>query len=516
MDATALLRLYASRRLKQLRHLDAVTCQRHQLLALVHQARHTRFGRAHGFDGIHSVAAFQAQVPLQCHTTLWREYWGKTYPVLENCTWPGRIPYFALTSGTTTASSKAIPVSHQMVHANRRAALDILCWHLACHPESRPLWGKTMMLGGTTALTELAPGVYSGDLSGIAAVTAPLWSRPYLLPPRPIALLEDWDVKLDALAQLALHHRITVLSGTPSWMLPLFQRILTLRDGSGPALPDLQLLVHGGVSFGLYKERISGYLQGTQAQTHEVYPASEGFIAMADDGEEGMRLLVDNGLFYEFVPVADLHDGLPTTQSRRCWLADIICGENYAIALSSNAGVWACLIGDTVRFVSREPPRLVITGRVQAMLSACGEHLTVAELEQAMAQACHALGLGVVDFTVGTLFLPSGQARHGYLVAIASGMDQTPCLHDQLAACLDALLQQGNDDYRSHRQGDVQLLPPLVVLIGEAALHDWLRTQGSLGGQHKLPRVLNDLQRFADLAKALGAWEMLQGRPETM
>ncbi len=516
MDATVLLRLYAGRRLNQLRHLDVVASQRQQLLALVRQARHTSFGRTHDFDGIHSVAAFQTQVPLQCHETLWRDYWSKPYPVLDNCTWPGRIPYFAFTSGTTNASSKAIPVSHQMVRANRRAALDVLCWHLACHPASRPLWGRTMMLGGTTALTALAPGVYSGDLSGISAVTAPLWSRHHLLPPRPIALLEDWDVKLDALAQLALRHRITVLSGTPSWMLPLFERILALRGGKGPALPDLQVLVHGGVSFGLYKERIQGYLRGTQAQTREVYPASEGFIAMADDGEEGLRLLVDNGLFYEFVPVADLQDGMPTSQSRRYWLADVVCGENYAIALSSNAGVWSCLIGDTVRFVSQEPPRLVIIGRVQAMLSVCGEHLTVAELEQAMAQACHALGLSVVDFTVGTLFLPSGRARHGYLVATASGTNQTPCLHDQLAMYLDTLLQQGNDDYRSHRQGNAQLLAPLAALVCEASLENWLRTQGSLGGQHKLPRVLNDTQRFAGLARALGAWDVLQGRPETM
>ena len=516
MDATALLRLYASRRLHRLRRLDAVVSQRAQLRTLVHHARKTVFGRAHGFADIESVAAFQGSVPLQRHESLWNDYWSKTYPVLEDCTWPGRMPFFALTSGTTSASSKAIPVSHQMVRANRRAALDVLCWHLARHPASRPLAGRTLMLGGSTALTMAAPGVRVGDLSGIAAVTAPLWSRWHLQPPQRIALLDDWDAKLDALAQLALQESITVLSGTPSWMLPLFERIMALRDGRGPALPDLQLLIHGGVSFGLYRERICGYLQGTGAQTQEVYPASEGFMAMGDgDEDEGLRLMVDNGLFYEFVPTADLQDGMPTPRSRRHWLEDVAYGVDYAIVLSSNAGVWACLIGDTVRFVNLDPPRLVITGRVQAMLSACGEHLTVAELEQAMARAGHELGVSVEDFTVGTMFFPSGQAQHGYLVAVTPCSDPMPCVHPLLAQRLDALLQQGNDDYRAHRQGDAQLLAPRVVLVSRATLEDWMRARGHLGGQHKLPRVLHDGHRLAALAQALGGWELLQGRADS-
>jgi hypothetical protein len=515
MNATHLLRLHARRRLNWLHHLDALESQKEQLLELVRHARNTTFGREHGFDDMDSVAAFQTCVPLQNHETLWRDYWSKSYPVLEDCTWPGRMPFFALTSGTTSASSKAIPVSHEMVRANRRAALDVLCWHMVHHPTSRLLAGKTLMLGGSTALETLAPGVQAGDLSGIAAVTAPFWSRLYLLPPRHIALLGDWDRKLTALAQLAIHERITVLSGTPSWMLPLFERVIALRGGMGPAFPDLQLLIHGGVSFELYRDRILGYLQDTPAQTREVYPASEGFIAMADGSpEEGLRLMVDNGLFYEFVPAEDLCDGMPVPQSRRRWLADVSCGVNYALALSSNAGVWACLIGDTVRFVNLHPPRLVITGRVQAMLSACGEHLTVAELEHAMTLASHNLGWVVTDFTVGTLFRPSGLAQHGYLVAMPDQASKRPCLHAPLAASIDEILQQGNDDYRAHRQSDAQLLAPLVVLVSEAAVEHWMRATGHLGGQNKLPRVLNDTRRFAALAQALDAWALLQGLQE--
>ncbi len=495
-DATPLLRGYAAFRLAWLRMMDPAATQQRLLLRLLHRAADTRFGRAHGFAAIGSVAEFQARVPLRRYEAFWEEYWRDAHPLLTDITWPGTVPYFALSSGTTSGRTKYVPVTREMVRANSDAALDMLCWHLAQHPRSRVLGGLSFMLGGSTALEAAAPGVRQGDLSGIAAAEVPAWAQPWAWPPPELALIADWDAKLAALAEAAPAERIRALSGTPSWLLMLLER-LAERHGR-PPLPALELLVHGGVAWAPYRDRIAPWLPPRGCATREVYPASEGFFAIADRGDgEGMRLCLDRGCFFEFVPVAELDAPSPT----RHWAATIETGIDYAIVVSSCAGLWAYVVGDTVRFVDRAPaPRLLVTGRTAYSLSAFGEHLDGEEIEAALLAAAGAAGVTVAEYSLGPVFAAAaGRGHHRWLVETAAAAPAEAA--GRLAAAIDAALRAGNDDYDVHRRAG-QLGAPEVVLVPPGGFAAWMRAAGRLGGQHKVPRVIADPDRFAALAAA--------------
>jgi hypothetical protein len=505
IGATPLLRLYARQRRATLAAEDSVAVQEAQLLRLLHQAAATPFGRAHSFADIRSVAEFQARLPIRTYEDFWRDWWQPHFPHLTNVTWPGAIPFFALTSGTTSGRNKYIPVSEAMMRANRRAALDILVHHMTHRPHSRALDGRIFMIGGSTSLKEEAPGIQSGDLSGIVIARPPFWTRPLAFPPRDVALMVDWDAKIAACVAGAATADIRVISGIPSWLQVLFDR--HAAAAGKPALaralyPKLELLVHGGVNFQPYRARFEAFLAGSHAELREVYPASEGFIAIADEGpRDGLRLLADNGLFFEFVPVGELGQPSP----RRFWLANIETGVEYAILVTSCAGLWAYLLGDTVRFVSRRPPRLLVTGRTSYMMSAFGEHLIEAEIEEAVAKAAAAIGTDVSDFTMGAHFpeRPGEVGRHLFIVEFAATV--TPKQLADFASKLDAGLAASNEDYRAHRAGDITISAPDIVAVSKGFFTSWMKARGRLGGQNKVPRVIVDQNLFADLRRAAEA-----------
>jgi hypothetical protein len=494
-DATPLLRLVAGRRIARLQRLDPVRAQRDLLLRLLRHATATRFGQAHGFARLRSVEDYQAAVPLRRYEDFWEGWWRAGYPALRDATWPGLVPYIALSSGTTSGTTKHIPVTRAMVRANRRAALDVLGWHLENHPRSRIFGGLSFMLGGSTALDPVAPGVLQGDLSGIAAAEVPRFLSAWSFPPRDLALIADWERKLEALAQATPTGRIRVLSGTPSWLLVLLERLAS-RHGT-PPLPALELLVHGGVAWAPYRDRMARFLPPGCA-TREVYPASEGFCAIADRGDgEGLRLTVDRGVFWEFVPVEALGHAAPP----RHWAATVETGVDYAVVATTCAGLWSYLLGDTVRFVDRAPPRLLVTGRTSYTLSAFGEHLSGEELERSLLGALAHAGVGLAEYTVGPVF-GAVRGHHRWLVEPAATAADPRALAPRLAAMLDAALITGNDDYAAHRRG-AQLDAPEVVLLPPGAFAAWMRAEGKLGGQHKVPRVIADPERFAQAEAAL-------------
>ncbi len=503
LDATPLLRLYARARLAKLAGLDPVETQRRQLLALLKAARATRFGRDHGFASITDVASFQARVPLRRYEQFWDEYWRNAYPVLVDCTWPGTIPFFAVTSGTTSGVTKNIPCSRPMTRSNRKSALDILVHHLANRPNSRILAGRSFMLGGSVRLREVAPGIFSGDLSGIAGRDVPFWARPRYFPPRELEAIEDWAEKIERLAPASLGADIRSISGTPSWLLLFFERLRQAAGTDDPGLaglyPDLELQIHGGVGFAPYRARFARLLEGSRAETREVYPASEGFIALADLGPgEGLRLQADTGLFYEFVPVEALSEARPP----RLWLADVEIGRDYALAVTTCAGLWSYLVGDTVRFVSLDPPRILVTGRTSYTLSAFGEHLIGEEIEDAVATAARAIGRDLTDFAVGAIVpgADADRAAGGHLY-ICEFEGEPPGARDlaRFAASLDARLSALNEDYAVHRAGDFGMAPPRVVAAPPGAFAAWMQSRGKLGGQNKVPRVITDDALFLAL-----------------
>jgi hypothetical protein len=500
-DATPLLKLYARRRLRVLSRMEPAAAQRAQLAALLRAAAGTGFGRDHGFARIRSPAAFRAAVPLRSYAEFWRAYWQPAFPRLDGVSWPGVIPFFALTSGTTGDATKYIPVSAAMLRANRKAALDLLVHHVAGRPRSRVLGGLNFMLGGSTDLDERAPGVFSGDLSGIAAKTIPWWARTRSFPPLRLALLADWEEKVRRLAEAGVQRDIRSVGGTPSWLLILFDRMAALRGGARRPLrtvwPGLELVVHGGVNFAPYRSRFEALLAGSHAELREVYAASEGFIAGADRGAgEGLRLNLDHGLFYEFVPVEELGAAAPT----RHWIGDAEPGVNYALAVSTCAGLWAYLVGDTVRLVSRDPARVLVTGRTAYGLSAFGEHLIGEEIEGAVAHAAAATGTTVAEYSVGAVFpeTPSVPGGHLYVVEFADGPPSEAALA-RFASTLDTFLCARNEDYAAHRAGGFGMTAPAVLAMGRGGFAAWMKTRGRLGGQHKVPRVINDPETFAEL-----------------
>lgn len=507
LDFTPIFRLYGRHRARQIAHLDPVRAQEHELLRLVSQAKSTRFGIDHKFHQIRTVEDYQARVPVRSYEDFWATYWQPSFPHLSDCTWPGTIPYFALTSGTTSGVTKFIPCSLRMIASNRRAMLDVLTYHLMRRPHSRLLGGHNFMLGGSTSLRELAPGVWAGDLSGIAGKTVPMWARLRYFPPRELETIADWEMKIARLAPASLAADIRAIGGTPSWLLLFFEKLAEVggsREGRLVDLyPNLEMLVHGGVNFAPYRPAFARWLAGSRAETREVYPASEGFIAAADRGDgEGLRLVADNGLFYEFIPLEDLDKD----NARRHWLATIEPGATYAIVVTTCAGLWSYLIGDTVRFIERDPPRLFVTGRTSYYLSAFGEHLVGDEIDAALTSAAEEIRYGITDYAVGPVF-PQRDGEvggHLFIVEFAEG-SPAPDAICAFAQRLDALLAEKNEDYASHRAGDFGMRPPAVHVVAPGTFAAWMKSRDRLGGQNKVPRVINDPDLFANLRTFTGA-----------
>ncbi len=517
-DATWLLRLYARRRLVHLARMDPVDAQRAVLSSLITRARGTKFGRDHGFSLGWSLEEFRSRVPLRDYDAYWQAYWREPFPGLIDCTWPGSIPWFAVSSGTATGTTKYIPVSREMRRSNVRAGADLLTFHLASRPQSRLLAGRVFMLGGSTGLVRHAPGVHSGDLSGIAAATMPAWARLRYFPPRDLEGIADWEQKIDRFAQHSLDADIRAVAGTPSWLLIFFERLAKVAGAAGGGrtsriadiYPNLELLAHGGVAWAPYRDRFNELLEGSRAETREVYAASEGFFAIADgpDGD-GLRLLLDTGIFYEFVPLDQLDSANPDCR----WVGDVEPGVNYALAVSTCAGLWRYLVGDTVTVVDRSPPRVLVTGRTSYMLSAFGEHVIGIEVERAVTEAAREINATVTDFAAGSVFPEKTGTRGGHLYIVEFGPQGTGEGLDaeqrvRFARRLDAALCGLNDDYAAHRADGYGLDAARVDILAPGGFAAWMKSRGKLGGQNKVPRIINDPELLSELRAFADAYNL--------
>jgi GH3 auxin-responsive promoter len=488
--------LHGRLRCQELAFADPVRVQGETLGWLIHKARSTRFGRDHRFGWIRSVAEFQRAVPIRTYEALWADYLRDAYPVFEDLTWPGRIPFLALTSGTTQGATKYIPVSAQMVASNRKAAHTLLAFHMGARPDSRLFHGRFFFLGGSTDLKEPAPGVFEGDLSGIAAIALSPLMRPFAFPPLELALETDWDRKVSELAARSVSEPITMVSGVPSWLLMLFQRILdaTGKRSLAEVWPQLEMVVHGGVKFDPYREAFQSLLGSPAIRLQETYPCSEGFVAFGDPETGLLRLLYDHQLFYEFVPVDELGSPSPT----RHWLGNAQIGINYAIVVSTCAGMWAHVIGDTVRFESLAPPLISFTGRTRYTLSAFGEHLISEEIEAAMARSAADTEATIRDWHVGPVF-KGAMGYHQFIVEFLKEPVDSRAFRDRL----DGELSNRNADYLAHRIPGVGLQSPAMISARSGSFAAWMRRRGKLGGQNKVPRMDNTGTLTSDLVQFL-------------
>jgi hypothetical protein len=495
LDISPVLRLAAARRRAQLARLDPKAAQERTMFNLVRRAMHTKFGRDHGFDAIRSVADFQARVPLRTWNEMWSEYFKPAFPDYSNVSWPGRTPYLALSSGTTSSRTKHVPVTEAMNRSNSRAGFDLLVYHWAAKPHSRLFDGKTFMLGGSTTLVPEGRGVWSGDLSGIAVKRMPAFARPYVFPKEEHALIPNWEEKAELLARDSLDERIRAITGTPAWIIMILERVRALRDERGeagkPLYSHLELYVHGGVNFTPYRHRFQNLFGDLGVDMRECYPASEGFIASADRGfGEGLRLNLDHGMFFEFVPLDELGSAKPT----RHWIANVETDVNYAVVMSTCAGLFAYVVGDTVRFVDKSPPRIL-------MLSAFGEHLLAEQIETGIAEAAAAIHADVTDYSVSAVIAGEGSQRSGhvYITEFAGGAPGTAQL-EAFAKTLDATLRRIVNDYDYYRK-DGRIALPEIRAVPPGMFAGWMKSRGKLGGQHKVPRIINDRELWDDLLR---------------
>ncbi|HEV3237724.1 MAG TPA: GH3 auxin-responsive promoter family protein, partial [Gemmataceae bacterium] len=494
---------------------------------LVRLARNTSFGRDHDFARIRSVEDYRANVPPRDYETFWQQYWQKPFPFLANVTWPTHIPYFALSSGTTTGTTKYIPISPQMLASNRRAATTMLAFLLSAFPKTPLFTGRIFFLGGSTDLRDLsaeanvqstngtikkarvsalpflashqAKPVLAGDLSAIATREVSDVIRPYTFPTLELALIRDWEKKMLLLAEQSAKLPITLIGGVPSWLLVFFEKLkqVTGKSTIAEVWPTLNVVVHGGTNFDPYRTLFAQTIGNEAVHYLDIFPASEGFIATEDPRHGLLRLIPDNQIFFEFVPVEELGQSQPTRHT----VADLEPGVQYAVLLTTCAGLWSYILGDTVCFEKRDPPLLRFTGRTKYFLSAFGEHLISEEVERAVTMAAEQTQAAVVDFHVGPLFpdSPSAPGRHLYFMEFA----QTPSDLAQFTTGLDQALCRINEDYEAHRKGDLTMLAPEVRLMPRGGFTQWMRSKGKLGGQHKVPRMDNSGAVTRDLCEWL-------------
>ena len=484
---------HAHRRVAALDAMDVAKVQEHTLRRLVRKAKRTKFGRDHDLARVGSVADYQARTRVRDYEWFWQTYWKDAYPRLDNITWPWFIPYYALSSGTTSGATKYIPVSREMVASNRKAGFTTTAFFRHAHPDAKLLTGKFFFLGGSTDLRQQADGSLAGDLSGIAAREVYDVLRPYVFPPFELSVVTDWDEKVRRFAELSARMPITALSGVPSWMLVMFAKLKEVTGAKtvAEAWPDLRLIIHGGTKFDPFREVFRREIGSDRVQFCEVYPCSEGFIATEDPRYNLLRIVPDHDIFFEFVPVEELGKDNPTRHT----LANVEIGQQYAVVLTSCAGVWSYLVGDTVAFESRTPPLIRFTGRTKYFLSAFGEHLISEEVERAVAHAGRVCGADAIDFHVGPVF-PAGRAGHHlYLIEFAAGAPDLT----KFAQEIDAELTRINEDYGPHRVNDLAMGVPVVRAVRHGGFAEWMKARGKYGGQNKVPRMDNGGTMTADM-----------------
>jgi len=465
-------------------HTQAIKIQEEWLKNNLKKAEETIFGQAYEFDKIRNYLEYKIRVPIAEYEDL-KNYIDEMVLGSPNILWPGKPAYFAKTSGTTSGA-KYIPISTESMPFHITGARDALLHYVYHSGNASFLDLKLIFLSGSPVL-EQKNGIPTGRLSGIVNHHVPGYLRGYQLPTYDTNCIEDWEEKLEAIVQETISQRMGLISGIPPWVQMYFDRLEALSGQKiGDLFPDFQLFVTGGVNFDPYRHKLMESI-GREVDVVETYPASEGFIAFQDStGEEGLLLNVDGGIFFEFVPTETYFTATP----KRLMLSEVQLGVNYALLLTTNAGLWSYSIGDTVKFVSLNPFRIVVTGRIKHFISAFGEHVIAEEAERAMAEALKACPeASLVEFTLAPQVNPqAGELPyHEWLVEFAQAPQDTA----KFQAALEASMIAQNIYYKDLIIGKV-LQPLKLSILPKNAFIDFMKSQGKLGGQNKVPRLAND------------------------
>jgi hypothetical protein len=473
--------------------LNSLECQWNIFEALIISAANTEIGKLYGFKDINNYESFKKSVPIHDYETL-KPYIERNISGEQNLLWPEPINWFAKSSGTTNDKSKFIPLSESSLEVcHYKAGTDMLAMYCSCFEEAKIFSGKSLTLGGSLKVSEVNSEVRYGDLSALLMQNLPSWAMFFRTPSLKVALMDKWEEKILAIAHECIPQNITNIVGVPSWTLVLFKKILEITGKKNmlEVWPNLEVYFHGGVSFTPYREQFKRLIPSDKMIYMETYNASEGFLGIEDiPGSGELLLMLDYGIFYEFIPLAELHKENPTVLH----LGEVKKNEVYAILISTNAGLWRYLIGDTVRFTSTDPYRIKITGRTKHFINAFGEELMIENAEKALAQACGLTGAVIAEYTAGPVFMGQGNTGgHEWLIEF----EKEPEDLFQFIEVLDEHLKSVNSDYEAKRYNNFILQSPIVHKMQKNTFYNWLKSKGKLGGQNKVPRLAND-RKFLD------------------
>ncbi|WP_288954618.1 GH3 auxin-responsive promoter family protein [uncultured Polaribacter sp.] len=470
--------------------------QEELLFRLLRTARNTEYGKENDFSSIKTYKDFTDKVSIQKYESF--------EPLIERCRkgeqnifWPTPIKWFAKSSGTTNAKSKFIPVSDEALeYCHMKAGKDMLCLYINNNPETQLFTGKGLKLGGSSEVYK-DNNSYFGDLSAIITENLPFWADFSSAPSQEVALMSEWETKMEAIIDETINEDITSLVGVPSWMLVLLHRVLE-RTGKNNILevwPNLEVYFHGGVNFNPYREQYKKIIPKADFQYYETYNASEGFFAIQDrNGSKELLLMLDYGIFYEFIPMSEYRG----ENSNAIPLSKVKKGIDYALIITTNGGLWRYMIGDTIRFTSLDPYRIKITGRTRHYINVFGEELNIENVEDALNLTCEKTDSIIKEYTVGPIFMEGkNNGGHEWIIEFA----KVPESINYFTEILDNSLKAINSDYEAKRYNNMTLALPKIHIAKEGLFYEWLKKKGKLGGQHKVPRLSNKRDFVEELLK---------------
>lgn len=472
-----------------------IEVQRDCLLGLLDKAKNTEWGKRYRFDEIKNYKDFVERVPLQDYNSIKEEVF-RSQNGEKNIMWPSEIKWYAKSSGTTEDKSKFIPVSEEsLFDCHYKGGKDMLSIYCNWFPETQVFTGKTIMMGGSSQMNPHIKGSYSGDLSAILISNLPYWVTRQQAPGKDIVLMDNWEEKIEKMALRVIKENITSVSGVPSWTQILFERVLekTKANNLNEVWPELELYMHGAVNFEPFKDRFSSL--APKLNYLETYNASEGFFGIQfEKGVSDFLLMLDYGIFYEFIPQDQWSLDNPKTVS----LESVELGVNYAVVITTNAGLWRYQLGDTVEFTSINPFRIRITGRTKHFINAFGEELMIDNVNQALKIACEKTNSEINEWTAAPKFLEEGKSgAHEWIIEFKKEPDNKAYFTE----VLDTAIKTLNSDYEAKRFNDMILGMPIIHFAPENSFYNWLKSKNKLGGQHKVPRLSNSREYIEGVLK---------------
>ena len=462
---------------------------------LVHSGQFTEFGKKYDFQHIDSVREFKKNVPVNEYEDL-KPYIQKMMEGNQNILWNSPVTWFAKSSGTTSDKSKFIPVSNEsMEDGHFKSAKDLLALYYRNFPQSGIMSGKCLTLGGSHQVNQLNADSYYGDLSAVMIQNMSYFTQLIRTPDISIALTQEWEEKIEKMAESTILEDVTMIAGVPTWTIVLIKKIfeITGKNNLHDIWPNLELYIHGGVNFTPYEQQFKTLIPAPNMHYLETYNASEGFFASQDIiGRDGLLLFLNHGIYYEFMPMEEYGKEHPETLQ----LQEVEIGKNYALVISTNSGLWRYIVGDTVQFVSINPFRIKVSGRIKSFINAFGEEVIVDNADYALAKACRMTAAEVNDYTAAPVyFSDDSNGCHEWAIEF----ERQPADLAHFISILDTSIQEINSDYEAKRYKDIALRAPIVHMLPKGTFNRWLKNKGKLGGQHKIPRLCNDRKLLEEI-----------------